>query len=536
MMSQNNHQKTTHLVSVDDGEQQFTLDAHDGENLLDIFQKNGRFVLAPCGGKKNCRKCEVNIAGRGIELACDFAVNEDIQVAIPDSRKFVILEKLNPHVRQVKASSGFAVVDFGVQQIVSYKDKTIAMLPKSNDYKKRIYGVAVDIGTTTVVMYLIDLLSGEDVGVTSFINPQATYGADVISRIQYCMENDGALSLMQDVIIEQLNHGITRLCAEAKVERDDIFAVSFVGNTVMLHLLLATDPTSIAHAPFTPVFTEAKILKSADISLNINKHARIHVLPSVAGYVGADIVAGVAATDMADSEKFSLYIDIGTNGEIALGNRDKIFSCATAAGPAFEGARIQCGVGGIEGAISGYADGTYQTIGDKKPVGICGSGLIDIIGDLIRLGTIGIMGMAGEPVVIAPQIETVLDHDIVITPKDVSEVQLAKSAIYTGIKIMMKEAGITFDQIDKLYLAGGFGNYINVKNAIQIGMLPAELHSKIIPIGNNAGTGAQLALKSVDFEREVQKVIDKSQYIELSGRPDFNDEFVNAMMFEDVEV
>ena len=224
-------------------------------------------------------------------------------------------------------------------------------------------------------------------------------------------------------------------------------------------------------------------------------------------------------------------MDIGTNGEIVLGNRDIIYCCATAAGPAFEGAKITCGVGGVDGGISVYNNGYYKTIGDKTAVGICGSGLIDLIAFLLESNRIDYSGYMTEEYLVEKKEHTAVNHDIVVTQKDIREVQLAKAAIYAGIMTLIRIAGISIDQIENVYLAGGFGNYIRTASAIRIGLLPEAFNDKIIPIGNSAGTGALQALRSLEFEREIDRVLKITKYIELSMRADFNEEYLSAMHF-----
>jgi uncharacterized 2Fe-2S/4Fe-4S cluster protein (DUF4445 family) len=256
-------------------------------------------------------------------------------------------------------------------------------------------------------------------------------------------------------------------------------------------------------------------------------------LPSVSGYVGADITAGLTASPLPLADKPSLFIDLGTNGEMAVGSRDFLLACSTAAGPAFEGARIEFGVGGIEGAIAKFRDGIFETVGNARPIGICGSGLIDIVAYLLDQGKISPEGLLEEPFTVALQAENDAGRDILLTPRDVRETQLAKGAVAAGIKVMLKEAGLTFEQLAHVYLAGGFGSFIDINSAVRIGLLPRAMQGRIISIGNSAGAGARLSLISRDFEKQVQEVTDRCRYIELSGRADFNDFFMDEMGFEE---
>ena len=248
-------------------------------------------------------------------------------------------------------------------------------------------------------------------------------------------------------------------------------------------------------------------------------------------YVGADITAGLAAVPLAESDGFSLFIDIGTNGEMALGNRETILACATAAGPAFEGARIQCGMGGVFGAIAKYADGKYETIGNQGPMGICGSGLVDIVAYLLDQGVITPEGYMEKEHVLVPAKASGTGKDIVITPRDIRETQLAKAAVAAGIKVLIEQSGRVMGDIRHVYLAGGFGNTLNIASAVRIGLIPGGLGEKVVQVGNSAGAGALLAVKSTDFESRVRGIAGMCRYIELSSRRDFNDHFMDEMHF-----
>lgn len=516
-------------ITIDDGLNAIVVHARPGENLLDVIRRSGKPLSAPCGGQGTCGKCAVHMNDEHEVLACTFEVQEDCHVRLPEQRHFSILDH-GRHEKCVEWDAGLRVTLSGDARIVSYLDQELAR-EKKQTANNKLYGLAVDVGTTTVVVYLANLNTYEIEDAAAFINPQTAYGGDVISRINFCIENDNGLSTLKSALVDRINEAIAGMFQRHDIEAGSVYKMTFVGNTVMQHILYGADPRSIAFAPYTPVFTEEKVLAASDLGLLIHPNAVVKLLPSVAGYVGADIVAGLASTDILDRDGFTLYIDIGTNGEIVLGNSDKIWCCATAAGPAFEGANISCGVGGVNGAISEYQEDEFTTIGNSKPIGICGSGLIDIVAGLLDKGLIDMMGYMEQDFIIAPKEMCAVNHDIKLTPKDVREVQLAKSAIYGGIETLMKIAGIGYDQIERLYLAGGFGNYIRVQSAIRIGLLPQELEDRIVPIGNAAGTGARFALKSLAFEKEIARVLDETEYIELSMRQDFNEAYVAAMMF-----
>jgi len=522
-------------IKIRDGQKDYSLTANGGENLLDVLRKNSLLIPASCNGKGTCEKCKVTVSGKGMVLACQYQVGQDLEVLIPGFKDYAILDQLNPHARHMPNGSGLQIKELAAGPVITYKDHEISAPARDKNLKTASFGLAVDIGTTTIVIYLLDMNRYEIIDVMPVLNPQTAYGADVISRIEYCISQPQGLRTLQKILIAQLNRTIEKACLAASIKPGDIHLMTCVGNTIMLHILLGVDPRSIGVTPFTPVFTEERMLSAEQLSLHINQKAIVRIMPSIAGYVGADIVAGVAATDLADFETFTLYIDIGTNGEIVLGNRKILYCCSTAAGPAFEGARIKCGVGGVEGGIAAYEQGCYRTIGDKAPIGICGSGLIDLIAYLLDISEIDYSGKMAGDYLIEERRSSGVDHDIVLVQKDIREVQLAKSAIYAGILTLTNIAGIRLDQIGRVYLAGGFGNYIRIASAVRIGLLPAVLEDRIIPVGNSAGTGALLALKSLAFEDEIDKVKERSRYIELSLRPDFNEAYLAAMHFPEFD-
>jgi len=336
---------------------------------------------------------------------------------------------------------------------------------------------------------------------------------------------------LQASVLKSINLQLDHFAEFSGISAGDIVKLSVAGNTTMLHLLLGVDPLSIAMAPFTPKFTEAQRLEGKDLNLNMHPQGEVRLLPSVSAYVGADIVAGLASIKPSESRKNYLFLDIGTNGEIALVTSELIFCCSSAAGPAFEGARISCGMGGLEGAISAYDKNGYTVIGDVRPIGICGSGLIDIVAWMVENRLVSSDGLIDSDIVVATADQTFSGEMPSITQQDIREVQLAKSAIAAGVNILLKHANLDLDKIDALYLAGGFGNYINPESAMKIGLISTRLAGKIITVGNTSGTGALLALKSTQFDIVIEDLLKKTEYIELSGHEDFTLEFVMNMMF-----
>ena len=471
-----------------------------GRSLLDILRKEGFNIYAPCGGKGKCGKCIVNITGEGSVISCVYHPDKDIEVILPGKEEANIL----------------------ISQTEFLED--IPFKNSNNHISLKPYGAAIDIGTTTVVLYFLDLLSGEIERIASFLNPQKVFGGDVISRINYCQEHESGLKELQQIIVNAINNELDIFCVNEHIIPGDFEKIIIAGNTTMLHLILGVDPISIALAPFRPKFISRQTRKGNSTGLNVNPAAKVITLPCISAYVGADIVAGLSV--IKPLYKNYLFLDIGTNGEMALIRGEEIFTCATAAGPAFEGASLSCGMGAVNGAISSFAgQNIYQVIGNSEPLGICGSGIVDIVAYLLRNDLIDETGFLKESFVINP------DSRIEVTQQDIREIQLAKSAIYSGIRVLMSMSGISSGDIDALFLAGGFGNYINVRSAIEIGLLPYELKDRIYPVGNSAGIGALQYLKSDEFEERISKTLKNSRYIELSNLDEFSTEFALNMNF-----
>lgn len=418
------------------------------------------------------------------------------------------------------------------------------------------YGVAFDIGTTTVVGMLWDLKENQMIGNIAMTNPQNEFGADVISRIQYCQGKPEKLKIIRGKIITSLNEMINTLCSQNTIEKSDVIRVAVGGNTTMSHIFAGYDPTTLALAPFNPAYTGLKEFKPKEIGLEVGELANIILVPNIAGHVGGDITAGIIATRLMNASDLTLFIDIGTNGEIVLSTKDKTVACSTAAGPAFEGAAIYQGMRAAAGAIERLKiqEGAvlFQTIENCEPVGICGSGLIDAIAEMFRVGIIKKNGkllmeeeltdeklkkqMGNRLRKTGDQKEFVLvfkenTEDIVITQKDIREVQLAKGAIYAGVKILLEELGFTIGDIDKVIIAGAFGNYINKESAVTMSLLPAVEYSKIVSVGNAAGVGTSMILLSKEELENSQLVVEKVAHIELATYKNFQDEYLRAMSF-----
>ena len=421
----------------------------------------------------------------------------------------------------------------------------------------RLLGIAFDIGTTTVVGYLVDLDTGERLAVSSQLNPQTRYGDDVISRIDHAGRTPDGLAALQREVIGALNAIINATAREAGVDAGDIMAVTTVGNTTMMHLLLAVSPAAMAQAPYVPAITAAVPLSAATLGLATHPEARVWALPSIAGWVGADTVGMLLATGAHRERELTLAIDIGTNGEMAMGSRERMVTCSTAAGPAFEGAHLSCGMRAADGAIDRVRiDGEVHlhTIGESAPRGVCGSGLVDLVAEMLRSGVLDATGMmqpadalaaGGQPALaarvsqngrqrsfaLATHEEGAGGRPVLVSQRDVRELQLAKGAIRAGIEILMRELGISAEDVRIVYLAGAFGNYIAPESALTIGLMPRFPHARIVPVGNAAGSGARMALVSRAALAEATRIAERVEYLELSGRPDFQDQFAASMVF-----
>ena len=430
---------------------------------------------------------------------------------------------------------------------------------ESDNTAKKSYGMAFDIGTTTVVGYLIDLGSGEELSAVAKTNPQIIHGDDVISRIGFAQQPKGGLEKLQKEIVITLNEIIRETTQKAEIDKSNIYETVIVGNTCMHHLFLGLNPIHLAPSPYIPVIKESLSLKVKDIpGLSLNPTANIYLLPNISAFVGADILAGILSTSMWKEDKTILLVDLGTNGEVVLGLKKKLWACSVAAGPAFEGARISSGMRAAEGAINKVKIDSkfiiYKVIEDGKVRGICGSGLIDLIAELLKLGLINksgkligreegnselseeirkriIKGQKGNKFLLVKGKETENGKPLYLTQRDIREVQLAKAAIFAGIKILLKEVNIPLEDIQEILLAGAFGNFIDKKSAVRIGLLPNLPLKKIESVGNAAGRGAEITLCSNKMREVSEEISKKVKYVELSSRLDFQEEFIKAMIF-----
>ena len=417
------------------------------------------------------------------------------------------------------------------------------------------FGLAIDVGTTSVVTTLIELESGEQLASVSSLNPQAVFGGDLMSRIAFAQFNPTNLRKLQTRIVGLLNQHVAEVCRTSGVLPKWIYKAVVVGNTCMHHLLLGIDPSHVGLAPYAPVMRHAAVLPARELPLKIAPEARVCLLPLVAGFVGADAVAVALATRLADSPALRVAVDIGTNGEVLLGSRERLLACSAPAGPALEGAQIRHGMRGAQGAIDKVTidhDVHIHTIGETPALGICGSGLIDLLAGLLDAGVIdwtgliqveardslppalrGRVAMRGEErvfVVLRPG-EAGARAEIVLTQDDVRQVQLAKGAIASGIAMLLHVSGVALDRIEELMLAGGFGNYLSIPSAIRIGLIPALPVSRVRYVGNAASLGAQLCLLSEAERARAETIAGRIEHVSLAAHPDFEQIFVDAMNF-----
>jgi len=420
------------------------------------------------------------------------------------------------------------------------------------------YGLAVDIGTTTVAGYLCDLQTGEVLATEAILNPQVAYGEDVISRINYAVTEPDGLATLNRAIVDGIGKIIASITRKAQLVPGDISEMTVAGNSAMHHIFLNLNPEYLSKSPFVPTIAKSLDIKSRDLGIGLDKSTNVHILPIEAGFVGADNVGVLIAEEPYNQDEMVLIIDIGTNGELVMGNREKLLCASCAMGPAFEGANIKFGMRAAPGAIECVTidrqslEVKFKVIGSDewstasssvKAKGICGSGIVDAIAEMVKAGIIEESGRfnrklvsprfsitdEGPAFVIAWASETSLGRDITVSIDDVRAVQLAKGAMYAGVRILMEKLGVT--ELDKVILAGAFGSYINKENALAIGLFPDCALERVYSVGNAAGEGARLALISLDKRREAEEIARKVEYVELTVEPEFQKYFVDALHF-----
>lgn len=502
-------------VKVQNGTELKTITLHEHESLMDSLIREGYYINAVCGGKGRCGKCKVQVISGNASVSSEdklFFSEKELESGHRLSCTLYPTENL---------TIAFSLDDESDFDIVSdYSD----IVKSTSDTKE--YQIAIDIGTTTIAFQLLN--KSAICHTVTTINHQRRYGADVVSRIQASIDGKGIE--LKESIKTDLANGILRLCSEYNTDIEQITKIVIACNTTMGHLLMGYDCESLGKYPFTPVNIDLITGTAKDI-IGLESNAKVELLPGISTYVGGDIVAGLYAYDFDRTDEICLLVDLGTNGEMALGNREKILVTSTAAGPAFEGGNISCGTGSVDGAIcSVKLDGTnlkIQTIHDKTPVGICGTGVVELTAELLKNGLIDETGLLDDEYfengfAVAPE--------IVFTQKDIRELQLAKAAIRAGAETLILKYGISKNQISKVYIAGGFGYRLDTEKAIAIGMLPEEFADRTQAIGNSSLAGAVKYLN--ESPQSLQRLIDISQEINLSTDKDFNGFYMNAMMLE----
>ena len=580
-----------------------TVCVDEGCTILQAALQAGLRPDAPCGGKGTCGKCRVVVLSgpeRGSCLACQTRVTGDMVVQLPHAAPPQLLR--DHYLRRVPCSPGISGITVQVSS-PSLEDArsdwerlqdALSELPDgpggvsaptlecltdlhqvleaSGDTPyvllsgQRVLRVcpepfipllaAFDIGTTSVVCYLMDGISGETLWVESMLNRQISYGADVISRAEFAIK--GGLREISQVIRQEMNELMARCCGAIGRTTDEIMLVSVAGNTCMHHLFAGICPSALLTPPYFPEIREPLELSAGSCGLDVGSGALLRLLPIIAGFVGADTSAAMLASSFDEVDELSLLVDIGTNGELVLGNSRHRVACSTAAGPALEGAKISCGMRGADGAIDHVSlkdgDICYTTIGAAAPAGICGSGLIDLIAVLLQCGVLTRSGRFAKPAelehlpklrqrfllnergrasafVLADRDLSATDGPIVLTQGDIREVQLAKGAIAAGIELMCQTLGASPQSIQKVFIAGAFGNYMDAGNACAIGMLPQIDLARMVPVGNAAGAGAQLsALSQQEFYR-CGEIARQTEFLELALHPQFQQTFIRHLDF-----
>ncbi len=476
------------------------LDVSAGTTVMEALRTAGIFLDAPCGGNGRCGKCTVTADGEEV-LACQTVIEHDMTVLVPESGGLNVMQE------------GIAA-DFRMDPL------------RSGPL------LAIDIGTTSVVCFLLDGTDGHEIASASSLNPQTAFGADVISRIQEAL--GGKLEAQRDLIRQELTRLIRKVCGEADIDPSSVGVVSVVGNPAMQQLFLGISPENLAGVPFSPVLTEARTVDCRDV-LPVCGNALLLIVPDIAGYIGGDTMGCVISTRMYEAEELTLMVDIGTNGEMVLGNRERMIACSTAAGPALEGANIKYGMRGTAGAIDHvkFENGALSctVIGGGTASGICGSGLIDAAAVCLDQKLINQRGRIASTDEIDGQRYIPLRDGIYLTQLDIRQIQMAKGAICAGVQLMAKQLGKKVDDIDRVLLAGAFGSFMDPDNACRIGLLPPELKGRITAVGNAAGSGARLMARDSSQFRLSQELKDRIEFLELATLKEFSGTFARAMNF-----
>jgi uncharacterized 2Fe-2S/4Fe-4S cluster protein (DUF4445 family) len=571
-----------------------------GTTLFDAASWNGVAIDSTCGGHGTCKKCKVRVVAgnaelspvdprafspdelrNGWRLACRAAAEEDMTIEVPPlqtrpkaalagvgrhvilrpavQKRYVELEEPTLEDQRSDLERLLDAMDDVEPRVPLEVVRTLGHTLRTSDWKVTgvladdllidvepgdtsgsRHAIAFDLGTTTVVATLLDLETGQPRAVRSILNTQQPFGADVISRISATMLDDDALGRLQARAHETLRTLADEVCSEAGVDPRAVYEVVVTGNVTMIQLALGIDPEPLSMAPFTIAARRLPEAKATDFGLAAHERAPAVLFPALGAYVGPDIVAGILATGLTLDRRVRLFVDVGTNSEIVLGSSARALACAAPAGPAFEAAQIRCGMRAAEGAIEGVkiADGEVQltVIGDVEPQGLCGSGLVDAVAELVGAGVLDPsgrfvadsserLGKVGEETVFH------LAEGVYLSQRDVRELQFAKASIATGWQILCRELGVEPAEIAQVLLGGSFGTYLTAASAVKIGLVPKLPLPRIVAAGNVAGEGAKIAALSVTERAAANAVLDEVEYVELSGREDFNDLFVDQLAF-----
>lgn len=475
---------------------------------MEALTEEGVQLAGTCGGMGSCGKCKV-IADRQEVLACCQRVNEDVTVLADDRWEETSVKKA-----AVQLPDGF-ICD-----------------PAETD----TYGVALDLGTTTVVVMLWNLAAGKLVDVEAVSNPQRFYGADVMSRISFVMRAPWNQKRLQSSLVNEVNQAVSRMLMKQGLQIGQVRKIAAVGNTAMSHLFLGEDVRGLAAYPFVPAFTGSMVTTAKDMGLAAHEEAEVYVAPNMAGHVGSDITAGLLAAGYMKEDALDnrLFFDIGTNGEIVFTSKVKSYCCSTAAGPAFEGSALHQGMRAAEGAVCRVDtddEGVVriETVGGAPAKGICGSGVIDALSAMLKTGAMDRFGTIEKPFVLAEGEEP--DDTVAVIQQDVREIQMAKAAIAAGAKALLAEVGLTLEELSEVGVAGAFGSAIRAGSAVDIGLLPKVDLSKIVSLGNAAGVGASMMLLSGAAREEAERIAASVEHVELAASTDFQTRYIEEMNF-----
>ncbi|MDO4203014.1 MAG: ASKHA domain-containing protein [Selenomonadaceae bacterium] len=569
------------MITVNFVQENKKIEARPGISIAALARRAGVFMETPCGGGGTCGKCKVKVVSRvgqpktapvyergkstlrggawsldsfsaavqgGVVLACQTRVYGDIDVYTSvDTEANKTMQILNEGTELgLTLKNAYSKIYRQESDVTEVQADGKAVCEERGDTADQNYGVTIDIGTTTLVAALLDMTTGREITTASALNPQCAYAQDVVSRINYAANNDGGLELLYTAVRDEFNRLIGELCRETGISRQHIYEVSYAGNTTMLHLATNTDPYSLGRYPYTPAITGGNTIPAAEAGLDISPAGRVYLPPVISAYVGPDITAGVLSSGLYQAKKKILFLDIGTNGEMVLAADGKMTACSTAAGPAFEGMNITFGMRAGNGAIEYFSLNDdkveLRTIGGKAPKGICGSGLFDIAGELVKAGIIEKSGrlqkkekctsaLAERLTKYEGKSAFMVAEGVYLTQADIRQIQLAKSAIRAGIEAMLGLNELRTDDLDEVYIAGSFGYHLRPQSLVNIGIIPPELQEKIKFVGNTSKTGGNAFLINTDTRNLMKERVQQIQSLELSDYPGFEALFVEKMSF-----